>query len=148
MKKVFLTAAGLFTVTVLGFGQGQTKIVDGKFNERVGASAGAGFAVMLSTVGTASGVFFTDGTTTISGTNYDMQLLYCVNSSAGTASLTALDSSGTHTYVPGVAIPPNTVVGIYANPLGLRLLGGLQLIASTAGAIGCQVQGVVKGVGG
>ena len=135
----FLALLVLFVGTM--FAQVGVKVVDGAFNERVGASTGSEFVVYLTTV-PASPAVVTDGTTTLNSTS-KVQLIYCTNATASAITITITDNQGSPvTYATTVSIAANTITGVYASPIGLALRSGMQWSASSGSGLSCQVQGV------
>lgn len=131
----------LFLLAVIAFAQLPVKNVDGKGNELNFASSGRPFTVYMTTVPNSATVV-TDGTTTINQ-DFGLQLLYCSNPTGGAVTLSFSDNQGSPvSYATTVSLAANSVNGVFASPIGLRMKGGMKWTAGTSSAISCQVQGV------
>jgi hypothetical protein len=105
---------------------------------------GNGKALQISAAGLAYNSTLTAATTTptaLTTTTTKVQLVHCVNNTAGAVTVTIKDASD-NVYVDAVSMAGNSVFVIHYGTIGLTYTGGVKLSASANSSIKCQVEGV------
>jgi hypothetical protein len=105
---------------------------------------GLGRALQISAAGAAYNSTLTAATTSptaMTSTTTKVQLIHCVNNTAGAVTVTIKDGADV-VYVDAVSMAANSVFVIHYGTVGLTYTSGVKLSASANSSIKCQVEGV------
>jgi len=131
MKKLII---GLILLSGVCFAQVPVKTVDGNGKERITAASGVAYDSGM--------VAVTNSATTLTATTTTVQVIHCLNSTAGAVTLTITDNAGSPiTYFPAVSMAANSVLVANYGTTGLPY-AGVKLTAGSNSAITCRFIGV------